>query len=130
MVMRIFGVGPSLGSQLMAEIGDVRRFHSKTASVAFAGIDASPYQSPNAPVNEAAHQFMEKKCSEGKHDKGYMTIPFTTQSWFDPAPGPDPVGSFRFPREMRDKELAQHISCSFRRAAEALEKIPQDHPDS
>ena len=35
----------SLGSQLMAEIGDVRRFHSKTASVAFAGIDASPYQS-------------------------------------------------------------------------------------
>ena len=44
-VMRIFGVGPSLGSQLMAEIGDVRRFHSKTASVAFAGIDASPYQS-------------------------------------------------------------------------------------
>ena len=28
------------------------------------------------------------------------------------------------------KELAQHISCSFRRAAEALEKIPQDHPDS
>ena len=85
---------------------------------------------PNAPVNEAAHQFMEKKCSEGKHDKGYMTIPFTTQSWFDPAPGPDPVGSFRFPREMRDKELAQHISCSFRRAAEALEKIPQEHPDS
>ena len=45
MVMRLFGVGPSLGSQLMAEIGDVRRFHSKTASVAFAGIDASPYQS-------------------------------------------------------------------------------------
>ena len=44
-VMKIFGVGPSLGSQLMAEIGDVRRFRSKTASVAFAGIDASPYQS-------------------------------------------------------------------------------------
>ena len=44
MVMRIFGVGPSLGSQLMAEIGDVRRFRSKTASVAFAGMDASPYQ--------------------------------------------------------------------------------------
>ena len=44
-VMKIFGVVPSLGSQLMAEIGDVRRFRSKTASVAFAGIDASPYQS-------------------------------------------------------------------------------------
>ena len=28
-VMKMFGVGPSLGPQLMAEIGDVRRFHSK-----------------------------------------------------------------------------------------------------
>lgn len=28
-VMGMFGVGPSLGPQLMAEIGDVRRFHSK-----------------------------------------------------------------------------------------------------
>ena len=44
-VMRMFGVGPALGPQLMAEIGDVRRFHSKKALVAFAGIDAPPYQS-------------------------------------------------------------------------------------
>ena len=39
-VMEMFGVGPTLGPQLMAEIGDVRRFHSKKALVAFAGIDA------------------------------------------------------------------------------------------
>lgn len=39
-VMQMYGVGPSLGPQLMAEIGDVRRFHSKKALVAFAGIDA------------------------------------------------------------------------------------------
>jgi len=44
-VMQMFGVGPALGPQLMAEIGDVRRFHSKKALVAFAGIDAPPYQS-------------------------------------------------------------------------------------
>ena len=44
-VMEMFGVGPALGPQLMAEIGDVRRFHSKKALVAFAGIDAPPYQS-------------------------------------------------------------------------------------
>ena len=30
-VMEMFGVGPALGPQLMAEIGDVRRFHSKKA---------------------------------------------------------------------------------------------------
>ena len=44
-VMEMFGVGPALGPQLMAEIGDVRRFHSKKSLVAFAGIDAPPYQS-------------------------------------------------------------------------------------
>lgn len=41
-VMEMFGVGPTLGPQLIAEIGDVRRFHSKKALVAFAGIDARP----------------------------------------------------------------------------------------
>ena len=101
-VMRMFGVGPALGPQLMAEIGDVRRFHSKKALVAFAGIDALPYQSgqmdiysrsiskrgsaslrrtlfllmsvylQNAPVNEPVYQFMDKKRSEGKPYKVYM----------------------------------------------------------
>lgn len=40
--MEMFGVGPALGSQLIAEIGDVRRFYSKKALMAFAGIDVSP----------------------------------------------------------------------------------------
>lgn len=101
-VMRMFGVGPALGPQLMAEIGDVRRFHAKKALVAFAGIDAPPYQSgqmdiysrsiskrgsaslrrtlfllmgvylQNAPVNEPVYQFMDKKRSEGKPYKVYM----------------------------------------------------------
>ena len=101
-VMRMFGVGPALGPQLMAEIGDVRHFHSKKALVAFAGIDAPPYQSgqmdiysrsiskrgsaslrrtlfllmgvylQNAPVNEPVYQFMDKKRSEGKPYKVYM----------------------------------------------------------
>jgi len=39
------GVGDVLASRLIAEIGDVRRFHSGSALVAFAGIDSSPYQS-------------------------------------------------------------------------------------
>ena len=86
----------------MAEIGDVRRFHSKKALVAFAGIDAPPYQSgqldiysrsiskrgssslrrtlflvmgiylQNAPTDEPIYQFMDKKRSEGKPYKVYM----------------------------------------------------------
>ena len=101
-VMQMYGVGPSLGPQLMAEIGDVRRFHSKSALVAFAGIDAPPYQSgqidvrsrsiskrgsaklrrtlflvmsvflQNSPFDEPIYQYMDKKRAEGKPYKVYM----------------------------------------------------------
>lgn len=39
------GVGEILAPRLIAEIGDVRRFHSGSALIAYAGIDAPPYQS-------------------------------------------------------------------------------------
>lgn len=39
------GVGNVLAPKLIAEIGDVRRFHSGKALIAYAGIDAPPYQS-------------------------------------------------------------------------------------
>ena len=101
-VMGMFGVGPALGPQLMAEIGDVRRFHSKKALVAFAGIDAPPYQSGQmevrsrsiskrgssalrrtlflvmssilrrSPADEPVYQFMDKKRAEGKPYRVYM----------------------------------------------------------
>lgn len=101
-VMRMFGVGPSLGPQLMAEIGDVRRFHSKKALVAFAGIDAPPYQSGQmelrsrriskrgspalrrtlflvmrvilqcSPADEPVYQFMDRKRTEEKPYLVYM----------------------------------------------------------
>lgn len=41
------GVGNVLAPRLIAEIGDVRRFHSGSALIAFAGIDSPPYQSGN-----------------------------------------------------------------------------------
>lgn len=39
------GVGDVLASKLIADIGDVRRFHNGKALIAYAGIDAPPYQS-------------------------------------------------------------------------------------
>lgn len=39
------GVGNVLAPKLIAEIGDVRRFHNGKALIAHAGIDAPPYQS-------------------------------------------------------------------------------------
>ena len=101
-VMDMFGVGPKLGSQLMAEIGDVRRFHSKKALVAYAGIDAPPYQSGQlnvhsrsiskrgspalrrtlflvmrvylqcSPPDEPVYQYMAMKRAEGKPYLVYM----------------------------------------------------------
>lgn len=39
------GVGGVLSVRLIAEIGDVRRFHSGSALIAYCGIDAPPFQS-------------------------------------------------------------------------------------
>ena len=44
-VCSMSGVGRVLSLKLIAEIGDVRRFHSGKALIAYAGIDAPPYQS-------------------------------------------------------------------------------------
>ena len=101
-VMGMFGVGPTLGPQLIAEIGDVRRFYSKKALVAYAGLDAPPNDSgdvtgrhksmskigasslrrtlflvmsiylQNAPLDEPVYQFMDRKRDEGKPYRVYM----------------------------------------------------------
>lgn len=101
-VMDLFGVGPTLGPQLIAEIGDVRRFYSKKALVAYAGLDAPPNDSGDvtgrhksmskigasslrrtlflvmsvylqtAPLDEPVCQFMDRKRAEGKLYRVYM----------------------------------------------------------
>ena len=91
--MQMEGAGPITGPALMAEIGDVRRFKNKKALVAFAGIDAPPFQSgafesksrhvskrgvtwifivsniilTRSNPENAVYCFMDKKRSEGKH---------------------------------------------------------------
>jgi len=44
-VRAMSGVGDVLAPRLIAEIGDIRRFHSGSALVAYAGIDSPPYES-------------------------------------------------------------------------------------
>jgi len=46
-VCAMHGVGAILAVRLIAEIGDVRRFHSGKSLVAFAGLDSPPYESGN-----------------------------------------------------------------------------------
>ena len=101
-VMAMKGVGPSLGPQLMAEIGDVTRFNHKGAITAFAGVDpsvndsgdysqksvhASKHGSPvlrktlfqvmdiliKTKTDDPVYLFMDKKRVEGKPYYVYMT---------------------------------------------------------
>lgn len=44
-VRSMAGVGDTLSVRLIAEIGDVRRFHDKKSLIAYAGIDSPPYES-------------------------------------------------------------------------------------
>jgi transposase len=102
-VRSLYGVGSSLGPQLMAEIGDVRRFAHKGSLTAFAGVDPGANQSGSyeaksthsskrgspelrktlflvmtvllqkAPLDDSVFQFLDKKRAEGKPYYVYMT---------------------------------------------------------
>jgi len=102
-VLAMNGVGPSLGPQLMAEIGDVTRFTHRGALTAFAGVDpgkndsgqhiqksvpttkkGSPYLRKTlfqimdglikrSPVDDPVYAFMDKKRAQGKPYYVYMT---------------------------------------------------------
>ena len=102
-VMGMYGVGESTGPQLMAEIGDTRRFHNRRAITAFFGYDTEPDDSgqhiskscpitkkgssslrrtlfiiiraisTQKPIDNPVYVFLDRKRSEGKHYYSYMT---------------------------------------------------------
>lgn len=95
-------IGDTLAPRIIAEIGDVRRFKNKHSLIAYAGIDAPPYQSgafhaserhiskrgnsylrktgyeimqsliKHKPADNAVYDFIQKKHSEGKCSKEAM----------------------------------------------------------
>ena len=95
-------IGDVLAPKLIAEIGDIRKFRNKHSLIAYAGIDAPPYQSgsfnaterhiskrgnrylrktgfevmqsliQHKPADEPVFAFIEKKRSEGKCGKEAM----------------------------------------------------------
>ena len=63
------GVGDRLGPIILAEIGDIRRFHSGKALNSFAGNDAPPYQSGqfesrNRHISKRGSAALRKACFE------------------------------------------------------------------
>lgn len=65
------GVGETLAPRLMADIGDVRRFHSSKGLIAFAGIDAPPYQSGQFVGSE---RHISKRGSSAIRKTGYEVM--------------------------------------------------------
>ncbi|PYG86808.1 transposase IS116/IS110/IS902 family protein [Ruminiclostridium sufflavum DSM 19573] len=65
------GVGDVLAPKLIAEIGDVRRFHSGKALIAYAGIDAPPYQSGQFV---GTNRHISKRGSSTLRKVGYETM--------------------------------------------------------
>ncbi len=102
-VRAMYGVGETTAVQLMAEIGDVRRFPRHSSLVSYAGVDPAVNESGKhvsqsnpttkrgspplrkmlyqivctylrkAPADEPVYQFLDKKRAEGKPYFVYMT---------------------------------------------------------
>ena len=102
-VKAFYGVGDITAAQLIAEIGDVRRFDNRNSLIAFAGVDPSNFQSgkyesksgkaskrgsphlrktlfqvvstylKRSPEDEPVYLFLDRKRAEGKPYFVYMT---------------------------------------------------------
>ena len=70
-VLSMTGVGKTLGPQLMAEIGDVRRFPHRGQLIAFAGVDAPPFQSGKY---ESHHRHISKRGSSDLRKSMFQVI--------------------------------------------------------
>ena len=70
-VRAMSGVGDVLAPRIIAEIGDVRRFHCASALIAYAGIDTPPYESGEF---RASNRKITKRGSASLRKTGYEII--------------------------------------------------------
>ena len=76
-VMAMPGVGEILGPRIIAEIGDVRRFHSGGALIAYAGLDAPPFQSGQFTARKRS---ISKRGSASLRKTGYEIMRYVKLS--------------------------------------------------
>ena len=70
-VKKMKGVGDKIAPRLIAEIGDVRRFKNAKSLIAYAGIDAPPYQSGQF---EGTNRHISKRGSSSLRKCGYEVM--------------------------------------------------------
>ena len=117
------GVGERLGPLILAEIGDIRRFHSGKALNAYAGNDAPPYQSGtfeshNRHISKRGNAALRKYCFE------------VMQALKLTRPQDDPVYLFLLKKEQEGKPynvakmagVNKFLRIYYARAMEALQR--------
>lgn len=70
-IKEILGCGKKLTSRVIAEIGDVRRFKNAGSIIAYAGLDAPPYQSGQF---EATNRHISKRGNKYLRKTGYEVM--------------------------------------------------------
>ena len=70
-ISEIPGCGKKLTSRVIAEIGDVRRFKNAGSIIAYAGLDAPPYQSGQF---EATNRHISKRGNKYLRKTGYEVM--------------------------------------------------------
>ena len=70
-ISKIPGVGKKLTSRVIAEVGDVRRFKNAGSLIAYAGLDAPPYQSGQF---EATKRHISKRGNKYLRKTGYEVM--------------------------------------------------------
>lgn len=70
-IRKMPGVGKKLTSRVIAEIGDVRRFKNAGSIIAYAGLDAPPYQSGQF---EATNRHISKRGNKHLRKTGYEVM--------------------------------------------------------
>jgi transposase len=99
-VMSMFGVGTTLGPQLIAEIGDVHKFTKRSQVTAFAGVDPG--------VNESG-DYVQKSVHTTKHGSPYLrrTLFLIMDVLIKLQPEDDPV--YRFMAKKRDEGKPYYV---------------------
>lgn len=89
-------IGDTLAPRIIAEIGDIRRFKNKHSLIAYAGIDAPPYQSG---AFNATERHISKRGNSYLRKTGYEIM----QSLIQHKPIDDPVYDFICKKRLEGK---------------------------
>ena len=104
-VRSMYGVGPSLGPQIIAEIGDISRFNHREALTAYAGVDPGKNDSGEV-VHKSGHA---SKCGSARLRKALFQV---MEAMLQLGPrDDDPVSQFLFKKKAEGKPYLVYMTA-------------------